>query len=76
MNELLGFWHQYPHLAGWIAVAIFNAAVTTMPSPTKDSNPIYRWVFDFSHALVLLIPRIIQTRKAASAAGGDSVPNP
>lgn len=41
--------HQF-----WIAVVIywiFSAAVSSMPEPAPNSNPIYLWLYRFLHSI-------------------------
>ena len=55
-------WH--PMLSGAIAMAVANAAVTAMPSPDANSGKGYSWLFNFSHALVGAISRIVAQYKS------------
>lgn len=67
MNELTSFWHQYPHIAGMLGIGILNAAVTALPTPTKDSPGWYKWLFNFSHGILLMIPRLLVAFKQQTA---------
>ena len=63
MNDLIAFWHSYPVVSGAVLMALFNLAVTSMPTPKENGSPWYLWAFNFAHALVLAIPRIINANK-------------
>ena len=59
IHSLQAFVHWHPAMAGAIGMAIANAGITTMPSPDEKSSAGYKWLFNFLHALVLAIPRIV-----------------
>lgn len=52
----------HPMLLGGIITAVANCAITTLPTPS-GKNAFYEWFFNFTHALVLAIPRIVAQYK-------------
>lgn len=77
MHDLAMLWKYHPALVGAIAMAVANAAITTLPSPSDKSGVFYRWFFNFTHALILAIPRLVAQyeptagKGAANSARGD-----
>ena len=58
MHWLKMFIRWHPYLSGAGVEMILNCAVTTLPTPDPNEDKFYRWFFNFSHALVLALPRI------------------
>lgn len=62
MHWLQEMYKYHPMLLGGIIVAIFNCAITTLPTPDPTAKTFggkfYQWFFNFTHALILAIPRI------------------
>lgn len=54
-------WH--PVMMGAIGMGLANALVTTMPTPDEKSGKLYQWAFNFLHAAVLSISRIVSQYK-------------
>lgn len=67
----MGKYHPYLlGLIGSIVTAIFNAAITSLPSPDARSGKFYCWFFTFAHAAILAIPRLVaQYRNEAPPMG-------
>jgi succinylarginine dihydrolase len=63
-------WH--PILSGAIAMAVANAAITSLPSPDTSSGKFYRWFFTCTHSLILAIPRLVAqyNQTGESGSGG------
>lgn len=39
-------------MGGAMAAIVLSAAVRALPQPPTDGNLFYRWVYNFSHALL------------------------
>lgn len=63
-SEMLKY---HPLLMGYIAAAVGNCFVTSLPSPKPGGNAFYEWFFNFAHGLLLAIPRIIAQYKNGAA---------
>ena len=59
MHDLAMLWKYHPALVGAIGMAVSNAAITTLPSPSDKSGAFYKWFFNFAHVLILAIPRLV-----------------
>jgi hypothetical protein len=55
---MLNFISQHQVFSTFVATIIFNAAVSSMPSPNERNGPVYVWFFGFTHALLLNFGRL------------------
>jgi hypothetical protein len=79
MGELHALTQHHP-IVFWIACGnviqiIFNAAVTTMPTPKSTSSEFYQWAFNFLHTLVGAWSRVASQYPRANG-GQAPPPNP
>jgi hypothetical protein len=66
----------HPMLAGALAMALANAAITAMPSPRPDGNEFYAWAFNFLHSAVGAVSRIVAQYKNGTSSAPKSPETP
>jgi len=58
LNGVNDAFHAHPY-ALIVMMWVFTAAVTSLPSPGKDSSPFYQWFFGFTTILAGALKRVM-----------------